>query len=88
METSRDYYEVTVMLRVSCSASGRESLQSVTGQASIPCWAMMPWPSHASFDSQELVLDGLGLSSLWLYLRLYALLLKVYLLHPNQGPGR
>ncbi|OLQ04360.1 hypothetical protein AK812_SmicGene12636 [Symbiodinium microadriaticum] len=27
------------------------------------------------------------LSSLWLYLRLYALLLKVYLLHPNQGPG-
>ncbi|CAE7476217.1 unnamed protein product [Symbiodinium sp. CCMP2592] len=27
------------------------------------------------------------LSSLWLYLRLYTLLLKVYLLHPHNGPG-
>ncbi|CAE6954634.1 unnamed protein product [Symbiodinium natans] len=27
------------------------------------------------------------LGSLWVYLRLYALLLKVYLLHPNKGPG-
>ena len=59
-----------------------------------------PWPSqaHSSWKKERdvamrdtlaagVLACGRGLGSLWVYLRLYALLLKVYLLHPNKGPG-